>query len=148
MAGETFRALRLLYLSMACLVAVSCGSSATPPPETSSLPEQDRLYVGLNDQELETATNAVQQALETRASEQSLSWQSDAGAAGTITPLRTFKIVTGHYCRDYREAVSRGNVSVAAIRRACRAKSGVWRQIPLESTESARPGITPRLAAF
>lgn len=135
MAGEAFRALRFLYLSTACLVAASCGSSGTPPPEPVPLPERDRLYFGLNDEEAETATNAVQQALETGASEQPLSWQGEAGAAGTVTPLRTFKITTGHYCRDYREVVSRGTVSVAAVRRACRTQSGVWRQVPLEPAE-------------
>jgi hypothetical protein len=139
MAGEAFRALRLLYLSMACLVTASCGSSETPPPEPVHLPEQDRLYFGLNDQEAATATNAVKQALETRASEQSLSWQSETGAAGTITPLRTFKITTGHFCRDYREAVSRSNVSVSAVRRACRTTNGDWLRVPLE--EPAQSGL-------
>lgn len=134
MAGAAFPALRLVFLPIAGLVTASCGSAATPL-QAGLPPERDSLYLGLTAQEEETAKNAVQQALETRPSQESLDWESPSGASGKVTPLRTFRITTGHFCRDYREVVFRDDVSAAAVRRACRSEDDIWRQVPRRPAE-------------
>lgn len=130
MAGRALRLPHLILFGLACFVTVSCGSKGTPQ-QAKQPPEEDTLYLGLTAREAETAVGAVQQALETKPSEQTLDWNAPSGPSGSVTPLRTFKITTGHYCRDYREVVLRDDVPVTALRRACRARDGVWRSVPM-----------------
>ena len=75
------------------------------------------------------ARSAVQQALETRPGNQGYVWESEAGSSGEITPLRTFRIKTGHYCRDYQEEVAAANGRTSENRTACRDGEGIWRRV-------------------
>ena len=85
--------------------------------------------MGLGTQEIAAARIAMQQALETRGGNQGYVWESEAGSSGVITPLRTFRIKTGHYCRDYQEEVTAITGSASEKRTACRNSEGIWRRI-------------------
>ncbi len=91
----------------------------------------DRLYLGLDENDVGLARDTVQKALETMRSDRSLAWSSAAsGVMGKVTPLATFKTSTGYFCRRYREAVIGGvNGAVSSIRVACRDDDGVWRPV-------------------
>ena len=81
------------------------------------------------DQEMIEA--AVSMALENHVSGQPARWYNpDSGSNGSVEPLRTFKISTGQWCREYAHAVDlRGwqerQVTLRAI--ACREAGGRWK---------------------
>jgi surface antigen len=83
----------------------------------------------LADQEMIEAAVAV--ALETHVSGQPARWHNpDSGSKGSVEPLRTFKISTGQWCREYAQATDlRGwqerRVTLRAI--ACREAGGHWK---------------------
>ena len=58
------------------------------------------------------------------------------GVAVRVTPLRTFKIKSGHYCRAYREVVSVGTVESSDLRQACRKTGGTWVRVPMDPAQS------------
>jgi len=89
--------------------------------------EQRPLYASLSPPEKILVQEALQQALETQPSREISRWASqDSGASGFITPLRTFKIETGHYCRQFMEAVAKQGDLASGIQTACRADDGQW----------------------
>jgi surface antigen len=104
---------------LAALVLASCAAQG---PGSS----QDTFYNGLSVEEAAIARQAVQQALETRPSDDALRWNHGNGSSGSVTPLRTFRIKTGHYCRDFAETVNTGAQPVSAVRTACRGSQGTW----------------------
>ena len=73
---------------------------------------------------------AVQQALETMQSGQAVTFGgADAPVAGTVTPVRTYRSKTRHWCREFEESVM---ISGEAWRRsgvACREPNGGWRRV-------------------
>lgn len=108
------------------LLAAACAR--TEPPEVV----YQRIHEGLNEGNLGAMQEAVQVGLETRQSNDGYDWFGEDGMAGTITPLRTFKIKTGHYCRDYRTALGTIAAQVSLTKRACRNDEGVWIEVPYE----------------
>jgi surface antigen len=74
------------------------------------------------------AAATVQRALETATSLSSLHWENPGtGASGTVTPLSTFQIAGGRYCRDYQELVRPPRGSLSTIQgKACRSDEGSW----------------------
>lgn len=112
---------------LALLFLVGCA-----PLDQGSAPQQDRvdpLYEGLDGGSLRTARNAVQTALESLRSHAAYKWEGTAGSSGSITPTRTFRIATGHYCREYQEAVSNPAGVTSANRIACRDGQGFWQVV-------------------
>lgn len=81
------------------------------------------------DQEMIEA--AISVALETHVSGQPARWHNpDSGSRGSVEPLRTFKISTGQWCREYAHAIDlRGwrerRATLRAI--ACREAGGRWK---------------------
>ncbi len=81
------------------------------------------------DQEMIEA--AISVALETHVSGQPARWHNpDSGSRGSVEPLRTFKISTGQWCREYAHAIEfRGwqerQATLHAI--ACREAGGRWK---------------------
>ena len=81
------------------------------------------------DQEMIEA--AVTVALEKNISGQPARWHNpDSGSKGSVEPLRTFKISTGQWCREYAHAIDlRGwqerRTTLRAI--ACREADGRWK---------------------
>ena len=85
------------------VIAVTCGvflafGSVAPAPANNLFKDLD--YPSLLD-----ARAAVQDALETREKDQTLSWRVAGVATGEVTPLRTWRSASGHWCRAYRETV-------------------------------------------
>ncbi len=74
---------------------------------------------------------AVSVALETHVSGEPAHWQNpDSGSKGSVEPVRTFKISTGQWCREYAHAIDiRGwrerKTTLHAI--ACREANGRWK---------------------
>ncbi len=70
---------------------------------------------------------AFEQALERYRSGQPVTWRNDAsGAAGSITPLRTFKSGSGQWCREFERSLSSPAGGEDRIGVACRAEDGRW----------------------
>ena len=74
---------------------------------------------------------AISVALEKHVSGQPARWHNpDSGSKGSIEPLRTFKISTGQWCREYAHAIDlRGWQERQATLRAiaCREAGGRWK---------------------
>lgn len=117
---------RLPAAILACLLMAACAS-----PEEVLLPEdkRDPLFHDIADQELPAAEQAVQSALESQPSGTTAEWRGSNGAHLEVTPLRTFKIATGHFCRDYRVIVQSVGLTRAAARTACRTEEGLWLEV-------------------
>ena len=81
------------------------------------------------DQEMIDAAFAL--ALEEHASGSPARWHNpDSGSTGTVEPLRTFKIATGQWCREYIQAtLFRGWQERRTTQRAiaCREAGGLWK---------------------
>lgn len=92
---------------------------------------RDPLYRDLDRSQSARAAMSVQDALETQPSGQTFNWSHGSQAVrGGVTPIRTFKIRSGHYCREYREVVLlEGGGERERQRIACRLDPGRW--IPL-----------------
>lgn len=88
----------------------------------------DRLSAG----DIDLSRSVLQDVLENQRSQQMRMWSSDTtGVSGSVMPLRTFKIKTGHFCRDYREAVIADGRMESRDATACRTNDGIW--IPIEN---------------
>lgn len=71
---------------------------------------------------------AVDRALETLVSGRQLEWRARAtGAAGWVSPVRTYQAKNGQWCREYvlRTSAKAGAVQTRAV--ACREGQGRWR---------------------
>ena len=85
------------------------------------------LYLELNSQTLETARLAVQRALETRETGDRETWSVAGVARGTVSPLRTWRSTSGHWCREFEETVRLADGRTdAAIGIRCRQSDGRW----------------------
>jgi hypothetical protein len=81
---------------------------------------------------------ALQDTLETKASGTEVSFASgDADIHGSISPTRTYRSRTGHWCREFSEIVESGDVREHRRGLACREDSGGWQR--LETTISGKP---------
>ena len=108
-------------------ILLSCFS--TPATGADSI-HPDPLYRNLNDHSRLIAERELQMALETAASGQIHRWQDGInGTSGTVRPVRTFRISTGHYCREYTEVIYRLDEPISDQRIACRDDGGIWIQI-------------------
>ncbi len=85
---------------------------------------------------------ALQDALETKASGTEVSFASgQADIQGRISPTRTYRSRTGHWCREFSEVIESGGVRELRRGLACRLDSGGWQR--LETTISGSPGFRP-----
>ena len=86
------------------------------------------LYDQLSDADRAQAVTTVQDALVHRLSGQSSTWRGTAaGVRGSVTPLRTFRIVTGHWCREFQETVILPALAEVRVLTACRSQDdGRW----------------------
>lgn len=100
--------------------------AANPPAQTSAA----NLRAGLSPADVVSADRTVQEALESALSNQNRRWVGARnGTYGFVTPLRTFRITTGHYCRDFLETVARGASVLSVTKTACRDDDGQWKEI-------------------
>jgi surface antigen len=83
-------------------------------------------YRDLAAEDIAIAAAAVQNALEELMSRDSRRWRNGS-SSGVVTPLRTFRISDGRYCRDYLEVVlAGGQEPVYGRSTACRSADGLW----------------------
>jgi surface antigen len=70
----------------------------------------------------------VQETLEYGRSGRTSGWRNpDSGNYGTITPMKTYQISTGQYCREFTQTVTIGGRTQEAFGKACRQPDGAWR---------------------
>lgn len=90
----------------------------------------DPIYEGLDEQGRDAAQSAVQSALERYGSDVTYRWRSaQTPLSGRITPLRTFKIASGHYCRDFEEILITTSGVRLETQTACRDDGGRWLKV-------------------
>ncbi len=107
-------------LTLAGTMVIDHGSQARADHRTA-------LYEGLSAADRAKAEENLQSALETRQSEVRLSWRRIDGAwGGTVMPLRTFRIESGVYCRDFQEDIISTGTPRSGTFTACRNGSGTW----------------------
>jgi hypothetical protein len=108
------------------LMLSACGQPPKQKPIAPVSTPHD-FYDGLTANERNVAETSRQEALESQLSQQSLEWQStQSSTAGNIRPIRTFKIASGQYCREFEERLT-GITKWDRVRRAvaCR-REGQW----------------------
>jgi surface antigen len=109
-------------LALALLVCSGVEPAAAAPGL------QPAAYAGLAAEDAVLAASTMQRALERSMSNGSRRWQNpQTGASGMVTPLTTFRVADGRYCRDYLEVVVLAGRTPATSRGiACRSADGVW----------------------
>jgi len=76
------------------------------------------------------ARDTVQSALERRAAGESEVWRVSGIAAGSVTPLRTWKSKSGHWCREYEELIELADGQTQRnIATRCRTPDGHWLEV-------------------
>lgn len=87
----------------------------------------------------ELTDKAVQTALETALSGQSVKLaDSQLGSVVSVTPVRTYKSASQHWCREFVEEVILDGERVKRFGLACREKTGDWKRV-----ETKMPGNEP-----
>jgi surface antigen len=82
----------------------------------------------LDQRDKQLATQAAQRALETAPSGVAVPWTNpDSGHAGAITPVRTYQVADGAYCREYQQVVTIGGQPERSYGTACRQPDGSWK---------------------
>jgi surface antigen len=78
----------------------------------------------------EKASAAASQALESVPSGQSVAWRNpDSGNSGVVTPVRTYQISNGQYCREYTQTITIGGEKHQSYGTACRQPDGSWKVV-------------------
>ena len=103
-----------LWLALAAVVLAACATDPSirrDSVDTNTVPD-----------------TVVQRALESMVSGRTIRWQDrTTGEAGSITPVRTFRIKSGQYCRDYDVTYDSGDgVELAWTETACRNPERGW----------------------
>jgi len=118
------RAVRIRFFAVGIYLTVAATPTAfgqTP----GVLP--DVLYTGLGASDKVLVDATLQKTLETRRVQETTEWRSVAtGNSGTITPLRTFRVKGGFFCRDFRETLLTTDTLAKRVGTACRQKDGGW----------------------
>lgn len=71
--------------------------------------------------------SALQETLETHRSAETRLWRNErSGRFGDVTPLRTFRVKSGYYCREFRETVTVDRNRAERRATACRTDDGTW----------------------
>ena len=85
------------------------------------------LYEGLSAADRALAEENLQAALETHESQARISWRrADGSWGGTVMPVRTFRIESGIYCREFIEDIILPGAARSATFTACRDTGGTW----------------------
>lgn len=87
-------------------------------------------FVGhkLDDRDKQMAAQAAQQAFENNQSGQPSVWNNpESGNSGSITPVKTYQLATGQYCRQYQQTIVIGGEPQKSYGTACRQADGTWK---------------------
>lgn len=125
-------ALRWVGPMAAAIAIVVVGNHWTTQRVESALAERELKIAALADQ-------AVQNALEHALSGARVSVADDAAASMvSITPTRTYKSESQHWCREFTEELVIDGERVIRFGLACREADGGWRRV-----QTRTPGSTP-----
>ncbi|SLN29736.1 RT0821/Lpp0805 family surface protein [Oceanibacterium hippocampi] len=118
-----------VYRAAAAVLLLACGALAGYLLAERNL--EARIAALEEGRRIDTAAmeRAVNEALESRLSGQTVRWQNPAtGASGTITPVRTYRARNGQWCREFTRNWVRpgGTDQLRGI--ACRQDDGRWLQ--------------------
>ena len=123
---------RVLRPSMLLFVAVTAIGACTSTNPTSSNGVADRRagMPAMTDLDVQMAERTLQFALEAEVSENSRVWRNpQSGAVGSVTPVRTYRTVSGLFCREFEETITTNGNTETYRDTACRDRQGVWRPI-------------------
>jgi surface antigen len=115
----------------ASIVAVVVGLAGANYFAERSVEREIARLEALRTADREMIEAAISVALESHVSGQPARWHNpDSGSSGSVEPIRTFKISTGQWCREYAHALDiRGwqerRETLRAI--ACREAGGAWK---------------------
>ena len=112
----------------AVLMAAALLGACAGPQELPDVPRNPLLHEVAHS-DLPAAERTIQTALETTSSGAELLWRSTNGISLEVTPLRTFRITSGHFCRDFRVVLRTASLTRAAARTACRTQEGLWLEV-------------------
>jgi surface antigen len=115
----------LLAASLTALVLGGVGGHlATKVSMESAYAHLDNLRQA----DLSQAAGALQRALEKSASGATVAWHNpDTGSRVEVTPVRTFRVKSGQYCRQFDRVAFLDGVASADQGIACRDDEGNWR---------------------
>jgi surface antigen len=98
--------------------------------------------VGLDAADRAKASAAVSQALESTLSGQSVAWRNpDSGNSGVVTPVRTYQVSSGQYCREFTETITTGGEKHQSSETACRQPDGSWKIVSPASPVQPSPSL-------
>lgn len=102
------------------------GLKPVPAP-SQAVGEAESFYGGLAPSDLSRAERAVQRTLELQLSGRPNQWRNPrTGTSGTVSPVKTYRISDGRYCRDFREVVTADREPRSRHATACRDGDGRW----------------------
>jgi len=128
-------------LSLLAFALTGCAGSGWSPEwlagsGSSAVAEvaAEQLYQGLELDDLVLARENIQISLESAPSQEKRYWVGNpSGAYGYVMPLRTFRITSGHYCREFQETVATDDGIVSATKIACRDDDKIWKEAELKT---------------
>ncbi len=84
----------------------------------------------LDQRDRQLASRAAQQALEAAPVGTAVPWTNpDTGHTGAITPVRTYQVADGGYCREYQQVVTINGQQQRSFGTACRQPDGSWKVV-------------------
>jgi surface antigen len=86
----------------------------------------NRLGASVDDSDRAAAARAEQRAYTAPVGQQ-VTWKSDNGNAGTITPVRDGYIASGAYCREFQQTITIDGQQQQAYGKACQQPDGSWK---------------------
>tara|TARA_B100000686_G_scaffold351884_1_gene452026 strand:- start:59 stop:535 length:477 start_codon:yes stop_codon:yes gene_type:complete len=82
----------------------------------------------LDDADKAAMQKTTQYALESNKSGKTSKWSNpDSGNSGSITPIRTRRLASNTFCREYQQTITVGNKTEQAYGTACRQPDGSWK---------------------
>lgn len=113
-----------LFVSIGLGLVLGASARGEPSPGPA-------FYQKLARSDVAIAWAALQRVLETYPSRRSGYWfNGTTDNEGSVTPLRSYRVAGGSFCRDYRELVTKSGRAIAHTGTACRNADGAW--IPVE----------------
>lgn len=107
---------------LAGMVSLS-AALATPAGATGS-----NLFNFLDAPTLILARDTVQTTLEGRETGETAIWSVGGVASGAVTPLRTYRSESGHWCREFEEIVTLADGRTQrSVSVRCRSGDGTWK---------------------
>jgi surface antigen len=84
----------------------------------------------LDQRDRQLAGEAQQRALERSPAGTPVPWTNpDTGHTGTVTPVRTYQVADGRYCREYQQVVTIEGREQRSFGTACRQPDGSWKVV-------------------